>query len=179
MNPFFMAMAGGQAAKGLLNLKAGGQSRRDALRSIKSQLRDLRNQHRAFEEDVPRQLVNLGENQQGMEGGLADRRVRNLKVEQGRYRDRLLSAIRQAKRAKKRQKHSNRLGALNDILGIGTSAAAGLSELGNAPEVPQSEQVASAYGGGMSAGFNPLITLQGMLQGQQFARRRQLGLLRP
>jgi len=182
MDPVTMAIIGGVGAlKGGFSLKGKGKSRRNALRAAKQQLKDLRTTHQSFEEQAPRQMLALDEAQQGMEGGLANERHRNQEVELSRQRERLLAAIRQAKRIKKGQAHSNRLEALGDIAGIAGNAASGLSSLLAPAPIPAGEQVGAAAGSavGMANPFpSPFGAMQGAQQGMQMMRRRRLqGLL--
>lgn len=178
MDPLLLLAAGGNAVGGISNLIGKGKARRANKKARKEQLALLRNSLASFNEQAPRQMVRLGEAQQGLEGGVADERVRDLRTEQDRARQRLEVAIKQTKRAKKAENRAGRMEVLGDIAGITSSAAGGLSSLFAAPEMPMGEQIGSQLGYGMNAPFGPLAMIQGLTKGKQFGRNQALqGLL--
>jgi hypothetical protein len=172
MNPLLIAGGIAQAVPAISNLIGGGKARRAAKKNRKEELRLLRENLAAFDEESPRRQVALGESQQGLEGGLAKRREDIQKIALARQRDRIMSAIKQAKRAKSAAGRTERLSVLGDIAGIGTNVASGLSELFAKPEMPIGEQLGAEYGAGIGGMGGPFGMLQGALGGQQFARRR-------
>lgn len=181
MDPLSLLMAAGTATQGISSLVGKGKQRRSNKKARKEQLQLLRNSLASFNEQAPRQMVQLGEAQQGLEGGVADERVRDLRTEQDRARFRLETAIKQAKRNKKAGNRADRMEVLGDVAGITAGAAGGLSELFKTPEMPIGEQ----YGLGMGAasmmpGLNPLDIIGGAMRGRNQMRQQRLqGLIRP
>lgn len=178
MNPLLLLAAGGNAISGVSNLVGRGRARRANKKARKEQLAMLRNSLASFNEQAPRQMVQLGEAQQGLEGGVADERVRDLRTAQDRARMRLETAIKQTKRTKKAENAAGRMEVLGDIAGITSAAAGGLSQLFAKPELPIGEQVGAQMGAGLGGLFGPFAMMGGAQAGQNFARQRALqGLL--
>ncbi len=178
MDPLTMLMAGGSAVSGVTNLVGKGKARRANKKARKEQLKLLRSSLASFNEEAPRQQVQLGEAQQGLEGGVADERVRDLNTAQSRARERLEIAIKQAKRSKKAENSAGRLEVLGDIAGITSSSASGLGQLFHQPELPPLEGYGAKMGAAsMMGGMNPMDILGGAMQGRNTMRNRQLGLL--
>lgn len=174
MDPLLLLAAGGNAVGGISNLIGRGKARRANARARKEQLALLRNNLASFNEQAPRQMVRLGEAQQGLEGGVADERVRDLRTEQDRARQRLEAAIAQTKRTKKAENRAGRMEVLGDIAGIGANAAGGLSQLLAPPEIPMGERVGASMGAGLAMPFGLPAMLGGFMSGRGYARNRAL-----
>ena len=178
MNPLLLLAAGGNAFQGVSNLIGGGKRRSANKKARKEQLALLRNNLASFNEQAPRQMVQLGQAQQGLEGGVANERVGNLRTEQDRARMRLETAIAQAKRAKKAGNRADRMEVMGDVAGITANAAGGLDSLFAKPQLPPLEQYGIGIGAA-SGGFNPMDILGGAIQGRNTMRSAALqGLVR-
>lgn len=170
--------AAGGTIQGVSSLIGGGKARRAAKKSRKAELAQLRASLGRFDEQSPRHLLALQEGQQGMEGGLAQEREGNARKEIAFQRQRMMDAIKQAKRGHKAASRQERLEVFGDAAGTIGNMAAGLGELYRTPAMNSTDQLGATLGAGVAPMFGPWA-MPGMInQGINLSRKRQMGMLR-